>query len=371
MDRKISVIELYAKNKSGSHLYNILLLLFFSILVVFLQLKIDISSQSKGITKSIQEPIYLSSLQNGKVLHHQLTTNGVVKQGDTLLVLSQQQLKIQAISQDSLLSDKKAYKKDMSFLIENQSDSLSTFMVLATYNDYINQVRELNSRVILSQKNYNRQKQLFDKGVIAAAEYEEHLFNLRFAQQKLSSFKKSQKANWNATRLQLENEIINIQSSINQLQLQEQEYVITAPISGTLEKVLPLSVYSNVMAGQQLGLISPDTDLIIENTVAPSDIGLLQIGQKVTVQFDAFNYNQWGMIEGKVIEIDKNITITENGSYFKVKCKLDKNSLTLKNGYNATIKKGMTATTRFFITRRKLSDLLFDKVDDWFNPKLQ
>lgn len=365
--------EIHLINRYNSFSFFLASILVFILIIplILFYIEIDISSQSKGVTKPIQEPIYLSSLQNGRVLQHNLTTNEVVQKGDTLLTLSQQQLQAQGDSQDSLLVEKQAYLNDLTFLIENRINSLSTVIGLATYNEYQNQVRELNSRVTLAQKNYNRQKQLFDKGVIAAAEHEEHLYNMRFAQQKLSSFKNSQKANWNVTKLQLENEIINIQAGINQLQLQEREYIITAPISGTLEKVVPISINSNVMAGQQLGLISPDTDLIIENTVSPSDIGLLQIGQKVTVQFDAFNYNQWGMIDGEVIEIDKNITITETGSFFKVKCKLHKNSLTLKNGYTATINKGMTATTRFFITRRILSDLLFDKVDDWFNPKLQ
>jgi hypothetical protein len=29
----------------------------------------------------------------------------------------------------------------------------------------------------------------------------------------------------------------------------------------------------------------------------------------------------------------------------------------------------MTLTTRYIITRRSLFDLLFDKIDDWLNPK--
>ncbi|MCK5402204.1 MAG: secretion protein HlyD, partial [Flavobacteriaceae bacterium] len=87
-------------------------------------------------------------------------------------------------------------------------------------------------------------------------------------------------------------------------------------------------------------------------------------------QLDAFNYNQWGMLEGKVIEIDKNITVQNNASFFKVRCSLYTKQLQLKNGYKTNISKGMTLTTRYFITRRSLYDLLFDKVDDWFNPKI-
>jgi len=48
--------------------------------------------------------------------------------------------------------------------------------------------------------------------------------------------------------------------------------------------------------------------LIVKSTVSLNDIGLIRKNQKVKFQLDAFNYNQWGLLEGKVIDIDRNIT---------------------------------------------------------------
>ena len=96
---------------------------------------------------------------------------------------------------------------------------------------------------------------------------------------------------------------------------------------------------------------------------------ILKKNQKVTFQIDAFNYNQWGLLEGKVIDIDKNITIQENQAFFKVRCSLKTKTMQLKSGYKTQVSKGMTLTTRYIITRRSLFELLFDKVDDWLNPK--
>lgn len=87
-------------------------------------------------------------------------------------------------------------------------------------------------------------------------------------------------------------------------------------------------------------------------------------------QIDAFNYNQWGLLEGKVIEIDNNITLQENQAFFKVRCQLNTKEMKLKSGYKTNVSKGMTLTTRYIIARRSLFDLLFDKVDDWLNPKI-
>ena len=122
---------------------------------------------------------------------------------------------------------------------------------------------------------------------------------------------------------------------------------------------------------KSLGEISPDSGLIAETYVAPKDIGLLKIGTKARFQIDAYNYNEWGMATGKITSISSDIFM-QNGAqpFFKVRCLLDKNSLNLKNGYVGKIKKGMTLQARFFVTRRTLFQLLYDKADDWLNPNV-
>jgi len=98
---------------------------------------------------------------------------------------------------------------------------------------------------------------------------------------------------------------------------------------------------------------------------------LLKVGTKARFQIDAYNYSEWGMATGKVISISSDVFM-ENGSqpFFKVRCLLDKNNLKLRNGYQGKIKKGMTLQARFFVTRRTLFQLLYDKADDWLNPNV-
>lgn len=111
--------------------------------------------------------------------------------------------------------------------------------------------------------------------------------------------------------------------------------------------------------------------MIAETYVLPRDIGLLRVGTKARFQVDAYNYNQWGMVSGSVLSISNDIFM-ENGKqpYFKVRCLLDQHQLKLKNGYVGKIKKGMTLQARFFVTRRTLFQLLYDKADDWLNPNV-
>ena len=125
--------------------------------------------------------------------------------------------------------------------------------------------------------------------------------------------------------------------------------------------------------GQVLGEISPEQNLTVECTVLPKDIGFIHKGQKVKFQIDTYNYNQWGLLTGEAVDIDQNITInSQTGeAYFKVRCIMDNNYLQLKNGYKGNIGKGMTLTGRFHLIDRTLWQLLFDRVDDWFNPNFK
>lgn len=126
---------------------------------------------------------------------------------------------------------------------------------------------------------------------------------------------------------------------------------------------------SYLNAGQPIAQISPDHDLVVETAVSPDDNGLIKKNQQVIFQLDAFNYHQWGMLSGSVVDIDRNVSINEKEAFFNVRCSLDTLTIALKSGYTTQVTKGMTLTSRFIITRRSLFDLLFDKVDDWLNPK--
>ena len=109
---------------------------------------------------------------------------------------------------------------------------------------------------------------------------------------------------------------------------------------------------------------------MIECYVSPTDIGFIKIGQHVNFQLDAFNYNQWGMSSGEVIDISKDIIIVNEQPVFRVRCSLHNKFLYLKSGYEGSLKKGMTLTGRFQLTNRSLWQLMFDKIDNWLNPAL-
>jgi len=363
--------NLSAKNKTKSiSIYLLVVLVLIGFLACLPIIKIDISSQSRGVVRAKQDNVPLNTIVSGKIITNYLKNNQLIKAGDTLLVVTQEKLNAQKTLNNSLYSKTFSYLNDINWLLQNKPKKLTTAITKENYNTFIAQKRELQQRITQAQTNYTRYKTLYTKDVIAKAEFETYEYELNTAKQAKWSFIKQQHSQWETKKRELEERLKTLENNIENLTIEAKNYVLTAPISGTLENVLGLQTGSFVNASQVIATISPNANLIVENTVSPNDIGLLKIGQDVKFQLDAFNYNQWGMLAGSVIDIDKNVTLQDNVAFFKVRCSLHTKSLKLKNGYTTKISKGMTLTTRYFITRRSLFDLLFDKVDDWFNPKI-
>jgi HlyD family secretion protein len=88
----------------------------------------------------------------------------------------------------------------------------------------------------------------------------------------------------------------------------------------------------------------------------------------VKFRIDAFNFSQWGMLEGNVSEIANDISVSENGvPTFMIRCKLNSKQLTYQ-GKKVTVKKGMTVNANFFLIQRTLAQMFYDNITDWFDP---
>lgn len=370
-DSKNNLENLKSKNLIKSlSLYIVLIFFLLFGFVILPYINMDITSQNTAYTKSIMENTPINSSYSGRLEYLSIANNKNFITGDTLAIVSQDLLESSQVLNDSLYNFNQDYLLDIIQLLNKQFKNLRTTTAQKEYNTYKARNAELHSTYSFAKKQHDRQKVLFEKQAIALSVYEQYVFELEKARRARNAYKAQQRASWELKKRELEERLVNLSNVQDNLALQAQDYIITAPISGTIENYQGVTVGSNVTQGQLLAVISPNDNLIVESTVKPSDIGSIKIGQSVRYQFDAFNYNQWGFLEGKVIDIDKNITLSDNGTFFKVRCSLPDKTLTLKNGYDATVSKGMTLTTRLFIARRSLWDLLFDKVDDWFNPKL-
>ena len=367
----INTLEnLIAKNKTKNFsIYLVVVLAVLAFVALLPVITVDVSSQSRGIVRSVTDNVPVTTVVSGRLTFCSIRNNTIVKKGDTLLKISQQVLEADNQLQNSVLGTSNQLRDDIGKALAGNFSSISSASVRQEVMQFQSQQNELKSKLSLAQNTFNRNKTLYDKGIIARAEFEKHEFDLKLATQTLQSLVSQQKASWQNQRRELDNQVKNINGTVAKIKTEKSNYFVLSAIDGTIENSAGLQQGSYVNAGQSIANISPSNNLIVECTVSPSDIGLIRKNQAVKFQFDAFNYNQWGLAEGNVYQINNNITFQDKNAFFVVRCKLNNKTLQLKSGYKATIGKGMTLTTRYIITRRSLFELLFDKVDDWLNPK--
>ncbi len=97
------------------------ILIFLALLPV---IKIDISSQSRGIVRSTTDNVPVTSLVNGKVTFVNLKNNGIVHKGDTLVQLRKENLDTEKATNQEVSSTVQDQVHDLSLVVLGRSNTL-------------------------------------------------------------------------------------------------------------------------------------------------------------------------------------------------------------------------------------------------------
>jgi HlyD family secretion protein len=359
----------YSKLRTKSQIIYSSVLLFVAAAIVALPfIEVDITTQSRGLIRTPMENILLQSSVYGEVIEYRIYENRPVAAGDTLISFNTAQLDEQILLESAKKRQNDLFMDDISQLLQNKKPQTAKYM--AEYNRYKSKLKEQQIQVDFLKKDYETTLRLYEKQIVSEFDYLTLKNNLERAKSLLTNVKEEFYTLWQneQTRLEIENQTLI--SNIRQIEKNKRNYVIIAPLSGTMVQVAGFQVGNFIAPNQAIAYISASDSLLAECYISPSDIGYISEEQPVVFQFDAFDYREWGLIEGQVTEILKDVVTLSNQPVFRVRCKLNTPCLQLKNGYQGCIQKGMTLTGRFHRTRRSLWQLMFDKIDNWMNPKI-
>lgn len=352
-------------------IYNVILTAIIVVLTLLPFIKVDIYTSARGIIKPDKERLSVSSLNSGKIVSINLKNNKQVQKGDTLLVLDNTIINEKLKLTFNQMSDISLFIKDLTYLIENKIVNLKNIQSPKYQKEYLlykQNLHDLQTRFQKVKQDFERNTLLYKKEVIAKVEFENTKLDYDLAVGNMNQLQQQQRNTWQANLTEYQNALLEFESNSLQLQDNKSQFVVTAPINGVLINTMSLENGSFLNSGQTFVEISPDTNLLVECFINPQDIGLLKLSNQANFQIDAYNYNQWGLATGEIIDIGKDIEFIENASVFKIRCRINEKQLKLKNGFAGELKKGMTLNAQFKLAERTLFDLLYDKVDDWVNP---
>ena len=361
---------IYRYTTSSQRIYLIVLAAVAITLVSLPFIYVDISVQGGGVIRPVAEKTEIKSPVNEIVDSVYVKEGDQVQKGDIILRFRTSSQDYKIAYQSNRLSDFSEQLSDLSYLAKGTCPpSFQSPVRRQEYNYYIKRKKELETSLDQAEKEFLRNKALFEKNVLPEEEYDKYYYRYESQKNELASLKENQMSTWQADLNTLRNSHDEMYVSLNQDIKDKDMCYIKSPVSGTLDQFSGIYRGSSVRVGESLAVISPDSTLYFEIYVTPRNIGYISIGMTVNVQIESFNYNEWGTVSGEVNDISSDfITDGQGNSYYKVKCSMDKTYLQRKNGRIGRLKKGMTVSAHFMITRRSLFDLLYQRLDDWVNP---
>jgi len=360
-------------SKKSRIIYNLIIFAILAALVSIFFIKVDVSVNGSGILRSEQDKATVTAPCEGRITKWSISENQSVKKNDTLLILEDTQYQLQIQTLRERKEELQLLLADLDILITKPNEKqLQSVYYKQSYSAYLSDLSERENRLKLLRKRYERDKNLFENKVESEYNFEFSENEYKSAKINLQLFKNKHIDQWQDEILRYNNELRTISEKIEQLENQSERLVLLSPCNGNIQQIAGLDENMFVIASQLIAVISPDGRLIAECVVAPKDIGYIKEGMDVNFQMQAYNYNYWGVVKGKVESISKDIIISQAAdkqtAFFKVKCKLNDSNLKLQNGYKVELQKGLTFSAQFLITRRTIFQLLYDKIDDWLNP---
>jgi len=140
----------------------------------------------------------------------------------------------------------------------------------------------------------------------------------------------------------------------------KRKFIITASVSGKIEFIIPLQENQYLKSGTLLGYVNPANSKFYAETYLPqNNFGKIRIEQNVQLRFDAYPYNEFGFVKGKLIYIS-NIS-TDSGFIAQIDLPMGlvtshKNNIHYTNGLKADaviITKNLRLIERLFYSLTK------------------
>src|SRR5262249_44679965 len=144
-----------------------------------------------------------------------------------------------------------------------------------------------------------------------------------------------------------------LQSEVTAAELNLKRTIVTAPTAGIVTTWDVRGVGAVLQPGQQIATIAPaGARLLVEARIPNKDIALIENGLPVKLKFDAFPYQDYGLVQGKIVEVAYDAAGgPEAGSFYKVMIAPEQTGIVAR-GKTIPLRPGLAVTAEV-VTERK------------------
>ncbi|OYD95239.1 HlyD family secretion protein [Nostoc sp. 'Peltigera membranacea cyanobiont' 210A] len=161
-----------------------------------------------------------------------------------------------------------------------------------------------------------------------------------------------------------QSEIAQTKSQLISTRLQIQQRVVRSPINGVIFELPTTKSGAVVQVGQRIAQIAPTkTDFVLRANMPNQDSGFLKLGMPVKVKFDAYPFQEYGIVQGKVtwISPDSKVSQTPQGNIETYELEITLDQQYVQNGNKRIpLGAGQTANAEVIIRQRRVIDFVLD-----------
>jgi hemolysin D len=255
------------------------------------------------------------------------------------------------ISQERFQEVEQSLKENAERLMQAKSDIAQAQSRLSEQqNSYEGLIEKIQAEIVQAQLKLQEQEKngqnLAYSGRLALLKSQNELKNL---ETEMTNFKA---------------EIAQSKSRIASLQLQLTQRIIKSPQEGIVFQ-LPIKNAGDVLQpGDLIAEIAPQgASLILRSQMDTTESGSLQLGMAVKLKFDAYPFQDYGVIEGKLSQIAPTSKVTDTAqgqvTTYDLEIELQQNCMPTSTKC-IKLKPGQTATAEVIVRQRRIFDFIVD-----------
>ncbi|MBR6995282.1 MAG: HlyD family efflux transporter periplasmic adaptor subunit, partial [Ruminococcus sp.] len=352
--------------------------------------KTDIVVTSSGTIQPVGNISSLNSYTSGTIKSINVEEGAYVTTGQVLIELDTQSLDIDV---DTLNNQKKVLEAQKSFymMIRNEEDisavdisgysgNIQPYLLTIIDNDkaYHNNLSTLESEkenAALNRDIANIKLDEYSRNeAVSQAEYDAQKLVVKqaenaFIQAETNVLKAqttySEQVNSNIS--EINGKLSQIDADLDKYDLSIENQKIVAPVNGYINSIAVNNIGETVTAAQQMVTIVPaNTPVEMVCYVKNMDIADIKVGMNAEIKLEAYPYNKYGTVKGKVKYISPSSFNTEQqGSVYLVKLDVD------DSNENIDIMSGLTGAVEVKVGKRSIMRYFLDPIVKGFGDSLK
>ena len=171
----------------------------------------------------------------------------------------------------------------------------------------------------------------------------------------------------NSKLSEISGQLDEIETNLEKYSLSKDYQYITAPVSGHINSINVNTIGAAVTSAQELVTIVPDnTPVEMVCYVKNMDIADVEIGMETEIKLEAYPYNKYGTVKGKVKYISPSAFVSEQmGSVYLVKIEItDKHD-------DIDIISGLSGSVEIKTDKRTVMDYFLEPIKKGFGESLK